>query len=141
MNEELTTEQKLSIVSKSSELTEAVKLLALAFEDCRLEQHISFEYDFFENKYNLSFYKKDTINWISVKDKLPEIIKGKDYSENVLACCNGELMVVTRSFNYDDNGNYSWFWANCYGNIDGDGEIDDDYEITHWMPLPKPIKK
>lgn len=139
MKEELTTAEKLSIVAKSNELNEAVKLLALAFEDCNLKEHITYEYEFFDKKYKLSFSYKNYDPWISVKDKLPEIIKGKDYSENVLASCNGELMVVTRSFNYDDNGNYSWFWANCYGNIDGDGEIDDDYEITHWMPLPKAI--
>ena len=81
------------------------------------------------------------MEWISVKDKLPDLIEGKDYSETVLVSCNGELMVMTLSFLPDDNGRWSFFWANCYGDINGDGEVDDDYQPTHWMALPSIVKE
>jgi len=34
-----------------------------------------------------------------------------------------------------------FFWANCYGDINGDGEVDDDYQPTHWMALPSIVKE
>lgn len=80
-------------------------------------------------------------NWISVKDKLPETIEGKDYTENVWVLCDGEVMIMRLVFTQDDNNEWSWFWANCYGDVFADGEIDDDYNVTHWMPLEIPKSK
>lgn len=71
-------------------------------------------------------------NWISVKERLPEIIDGKDYSENVLAVINNTLFIMCYCF--IDNG---WVWTNCYGNIEEEGIFDDDYYPTHWQPLPE----
>ncbi len=72
--------------------------------------------------------------WISVKDKLPPLIKYSNHSDNVLAICNGKLMVMCYSYIFGDDSGY--FWTNCYGDIEGDGEFDDDYDVTHWQPLP-----
>jgi hypothetical protein len=80
--------------------------------------------------------------WISVSERTPDLIEGKDYSENVLVVYNGRLEVM--SFGYGqcefENGEegYGWFWANCYGDIHGDADWDDDYRPTHWQPLPQP---
>ena len=78
--------------------------------------------------------------WIRVKDKKPKAIKGHDYSENVLVICNGRLMVMAYCWIDCDEENSGWAWCNCYGDIHGDAEFDDDYSPTHWMPLPKPPK-
>jgi len=77
-------------------------------------------------------------NWISVKEALPKYIKGEDYSENVWVLCDNEVMVMKLVFMQDDDGEWGWLWANCYGNVFGDGEVDDDYDVTHWMPLEIP---
>ncbi len=29
-----------------------------------------------------------------------------------------------------------FFWANCNGQIDGDAEFDDEYDVTFWQYLP-----
>jgi len=81
------------------------------------------------------------MEWISVKDRLPE--------ENQIVfgitpqCTNNEIMVFEYQYidgAIDENGNETsgWVWANCYGDITCFApEWDDDYEVTHWMPLPE----
>lgn len=80
--------------------------------------------------------------WVSVDDRLPELIEGKDYSANVLAWCDGRLMVMNLWFGPCENDKgedcFGYLWGNCYGDINGDGESDADYEVTHWQPLPTP---
>jgi hypothetical protein len=72
--------------------------------------------------------------WISVEDSLPDYLDGEDYSANVFTTDGHSLCVMSRHYDYDAEG---WMWANCYGDIHGDAELDDDYsQITHWMPLP-----
>jgi hypothetical protein len=76
-------------------------------------------------------------HWVSVEDGLPNYIEGKHYSENVFTTDGINIYVMARC--YEEGG---WLWGNCYGDIDGDSEIDDDYSnITHWMPLPKLVGK
>ena len=74
--------------------------------------------------------------WISVKDDLPDYIYDKDYSENVLGFCDGSMGVFARC--YEEEG---WLWGSCYGDIEGEPQTDDDYQVTHWMPLPEPPKE
>lgn len=69
--------------------------------------------------------------WIRVEDRLPELgvlVLGWD----------GALAVFTR----DDAGEHGWLWARqtwCHNLGDPQGiECDDDYAVTHWMPLPSP---
>ena len=76
------------------------------------------------------------MDWISTKDRTPELLEGRNYSPNVFAWCNDELMVM--SYVYINND--GWFWASANGDIYGHAELDDDYQPIHWMPLPEPPK-
>ena len=79
--------------------------------------------------------------WINVTDRLPEIPEGETCSENVLAIENGKLKVMCLVYiqegDIEGKSYNGYVWANCYGDIDGEGEWDDDYAPTKWMPLPK----
>lgn len=73
--------------------------------------------------------------WIPVSERLPELIKDKDYSENVFAWCDGKLMVMSYCYIRSDEDS-GFAWCNCYGNIEGEAEFDDEYNPTHWHPFP-----
>lgn len=88
----------------------------------------------------LSEERQPGFGWISVEDRTPAPIKGKDWSENVLAFCEGRLMVMAYCW-LTDGENSGWTWCNCYGDINGDPEFDDEYSPTYWMPLPTPPSK
>jgi hypothetical protein len=85
--------------------------------------------------------KGNIVEWISVKDRLPDFLEDKDYSENVLGICNGKLGIFNRFW---VNGE-GWLWAKAYyvygGLEEADCESDDDYDVNHWMPLPQPPKE
>ena len=72
--------------------------------------------------------------WIDAKKETPKLIKDEDYSENVLAVCNGQLSVMCYCYISGEDGGY--VWANCNEKIDGDAEFDDNYEVTHWQSFP-----
>lgn len=69
--------------------------------------------------------------WISVEDRLPET------EDNVLAVLNGELCTMSY-FNFNHDGEVIKVWGYSFDGITGDAIYDDDYEPTHWMPLPQP---
>jgi hypothetical protein len=73
--------------------------------------------------------------WISTKTP-PPMIEEKNYSENVFAILEGELAVMCFCYMPDDNGEWCYAWCNCYGQIDGDAEFDENYYPTLWMPMP-----
>lgn len=78
------------------------------------------------------------MKWISVKDRLPEL-------EEVVWAWTGEFpYIACRTDVGEEEG---WLWAVSSGTVymdDGkitaDCETDDDYQMTHWMPLPEPPK-
>jgi predicted nuclease with TOPRIM domain len=71
--------------------------------------------------------------WRDATKELPELIQGKDYSEQVFAKVKGcdeiEVMCIVL---LQDGGISHLKWANCYGDIYGDGYYDDEYEVTEW---------
>ena len=71
--------------------------------------------------------------WRDATKELPELIQGKDYSENVFAKVKGcdEIEVMCIGL-IQDGGIGNLKWANCYGDIYGDGYYDDEYEVTEW---------
>ncbi len=77
--------------------------------------------------------------WIDAKKYQPEVSE-ENYSDRVLAICDGELMVMCYCYNpSEDDEERGYFWANCYGDINGECEFDDNYEVQYWQPLPKLI--
>jgi len=73
--------------------------------------------------------------WVKVEDRLPEVKKGKECSENVFAICEGRLKVMAYCYIESEEAG-GWVWCDCYGDIYGDAEFDDNYNVTHWRPLP-----
>ncbi len=74
--------------------------------------------------------------WVSVEDRTPELIPGKDYSENVFAILGGKLRVMAYCY-IDDDEDSGYAWCDCMNDIYGDPEFDDNYYPTHWMSFPK----
>ena len=83
--------------------------------------------------------------WISVKDRLPRL-------DTVVLICyqsgyDGSAIYAFGGLVDDGDG---WLWGishagmGIYANDDAvasDVEADDDYQVTHWMPLPEPPKE
>ena len=76
--------------------------------------------------------------WINVKRRLPDL--------DVPVWCNldgGGIIVGCRSMDCEH-----WYWCNTYDTFYRVGdkwctsgaECDDEYIVTHWMPLPEPPK-
>ena len=65
-------------------------------------------------------------NWISVKERLPEVMG--DY----LVCLNNrDAIIVWKGWYFKPDKNFSYHrWTNCFG--------DKLSAVTHWMPLPEP---
>ena len=76
---------------------------------------------------------KTETNWISVDDRLPE------NENNVLAVLDGQTCIMSY-FDFQENGETFKVWGYVYDGINGDGEYDDNYNPTHWQPLPTPPK-
>ena len=82
--------------------------------------------------------------WISVKDRLPEM--GKHYqSEDVLVCIDyrpDDPDTTKDSYVSIDHVDFNCFgqgWFSCERDDPRDGEPS-PYFVTHWMPLPNPPK-
>ena len=76
------------------------------------------------------------MNWISVKDRLPKMGKNVLTIEKSGYDGSPVLGVMARA-----EGDEGWAWAKVYSYIDlydADAELDDNYQPTHWMPLPEP---
>jgi hypothetical protein len=91
------------------------------------------DYDLLVGELILRFDSKE--HWIDAEKETPQLIDKENYSPNVLAVCKGQLSVMC--YCYIDGEDGGFVWASCNGNIDGDAEFDDNYEVTHWMYLPK----
>lgn len=69
--------------------------------------------------------------WISVQDRLPE------FGVPVLAIEKISSSYSMWIFERHDDDDLGVFWAR---NESMDDSYADEYEITHWMPLPSPPK-
>lgn len=84
----------------------------------------------------VAFWKgyEEAKKWRKAEDELPELDPDTGCSKNVLARVEGhdEIMVMCYCVIPDNDGGYFCAWANCYGDIHGDGEYDDDYNVIEW---------
>lgn len=83
------------------------------------------------------------MEWINIAEKKPK--------ENQIVWAlteqhQGPLMV--QYFYIEDEDNGGWAFAQIYdvpyyhnGEWQGDSDWDNDFNVTHWMPLPEPPKK
>lgn len=73
--------------------------------------------------------------WVSVKDRLPPL----DTPVYMYIEAGNRILTGGRG-----DGGEGWVWCNCYHSayfhngiwMSSDMEMDDDYEPSHWMPLP-----
>ena len=65
--------------------------------------------------------------WISVDERLPNV------GETVVILDRG-VIGIGRKANDDDD---SLMWLDIES-VDRDGDYNDTYDVTHWMPLPAP---
>lgn len=81
--------------------------------------------------------RTDMSEWISVKDRLPEIgtevIAWSPKSYTGLG--QGRVTALCRLIRYEEATEF--YWANHYP---GNSNIHTQEAITHWMPLPEPPK-
>ena len=74
------------------------------------------------------------MDWISVKDRLPEIDKEHHCSKDVIVLFNDGGM----GFSALEENIFGQTWFECERMMP-DGESY--YTVTHWMPLPEPPKE
>ncbi len=72
--------------------------------------------------------------WINTEESRPPLVDGRNYSMNVWGWDGKNILVVALFIEGD-----FWFWANAYGNVFGEAEFDDDYEIICWQPIVIPL--
>lgn len=73
------------------------------------------------------------MDWISVKDRMPKSIANK-----VIVCCQNGYVGFAHYEKY--NGIEEWY------NLESQKPFsewveENEYEVTHWMPLPEPPKE
>lgn len=123
-------------------------IFAMTYEDSMMTEHHNVDANELIGciQHDCSACQND--GWISVSDGLPDYIEGNDYSENVLGMYQvGECshMGIFNIFIVGHTANgHTFAWAKlntCWDDLrDSEPEYDDDYEVTHWMPLPAPPK-
>nr|WP_282554508.1 DUF551 domain-containing protein [Providencia sp. G1(2023)] len=72
-------------------------------------------------------------NWVKVSEKLPEL------GTPVFAGWFWNGKFVWHVFMRSDSSFEGWVWSRSYCHFISDNDEfieDDDYPITHWMPLP-----
>jgi len=71
------------------------------------------------------------------KTGFPDLIEGKHFSDNVIAEVEGYADVqVMCVFELTEDGRTHLVWANCNGDIYGEGEYDDNYNVIRWTEIP-----
>ncbi|KJV08021.1 hypothetical protein [Methylocucumis oryzae] len=85
-------------------------------------------------KANTEFRDLLSMSWIDAKKETPKILNSVNHSDNVWGWDGHNIMVV--AYFIDEDGGH---WANAYGNVWGDAEFDDDYDIKAWQPIEIPL--
>jgi hypothetical protein len=83
------------------------------------------------------------MNWISIKERLPDI-DDKTGESKIVLCTWLDFRGVPRvdAFNlYCDSDGCLWGMADGILSEPSSFAIDDDYRVTHWMPVPQPAEQ
>jgi hypothetical protein len=86
--------------------------------------------------YNADYRKQSEGEWISVEEKNPEDVYGKDREKiTVLVCTkSGKVSASTRCARYSyDHKQNTWVRT-------GEFEWSGSKKVTHWMPMPNPYR-
>ena len=85
---------------------------------------------------DLIFYGVTVQEWISVKDRLPdlELVEAKANDWDLYPC-----LATIKNDRAKDGRYVGKAWYDGKGFMDADC-VDITYEVTHWMPLPQPPK-
>jgi hypothetical protein len=86
--------------------------------------------------YNAGYRKQIEGEWISVEEKNPEDVYGKDREKiTVLVCTkSGKVSASTRCARYSyDHKQNTWVRT-------GEFEWSGSKKVTHWMPMPNPYR-
>ena len=83
------------------------------------------------------------MDWVSVKDRLPEV--DDKTGESAIVLCtwidfSGNARVDAFALCCDSDG-CLWGMADSLDEEWSSVVTDDDYQITHWMPVPKPAEQ
>ena len=91
------------------------------------------------------------MKWINAKEKVPKIIPGIAYSDEVLMACQTYLghgqwspFIVIGGLRFDKDTKKTWWYFEACGGWDEEeqGISDEPKEgtvvVTHWMSLPEP---
>lgn len=131
-------------------LTLAMLAGARAIENTKRYRHATFVHDVLgENPQKVSYYeaakllceaasRREPIEWISVKDRLPEVPTdsfpyAKTYPVVVRKFGNHREVMYMEYASYIFKGEIIslWKW----------NSLNAPYEVTHWIPLPEPPKE
>ena len=74
------------------------------------------------------------MEWISVKDRLPE------FNQDVLIFANPSIATAVRHMCSPKTPDDWWWTGNCYGGYEWEWDFETE-NITHWMELPDPPKE
>lgn len=84
-------------------------------------------------------YAQEKNGWISTEVAIPPILSDDNHSGNVLAIVDGiegtQVMCLVHA--KDENDKWCYIWANAYGNLQGEAQFDDDYNVLKWQHIPK----
>nr|WP_299488626.1 DUF551 domain-containing protein [uncultured Allomuricauda sp.] len=84
------------------------------------------------------------MEWISIEERKPD-----ENQVVFVVTVSNFMMIMVYMYIYDAEES-GWVWANVYDSPtysskanewEADGEWEDDYEVTHWMPLPESPNK
>ncbi len=75
--------------------------------------------------------------WINAAFQKPQLMPKINVSPKVWAICRDEMLLMQYVFiDSDDEMARGYYWANCYGDMNRNPVVDDDYPVSYWQYIP-----